>query len=185
LIMMFPFAIAATLATETLAAPYAVEIDQGAAVAGVLMGAGPAGIVIGLWLLPMLIPDQRNRHVVVLSVISCAPLVLFFAVPGVVLACVLIVASGIGLYYWIPLAAEFTQAVPDSMRGQAVGLLTTMMKVTQGFAILLFGLVAQGASSSAVIASSGVIGTIMVIGLSLSWHHTLRGSGRRRSSAGK
>lgn len=169
LIMLFPFAIATTLATETLAAPYAAQIEQGPAVAGLLMGAGPAGIVIGLWLLPMLIHDQRARHLVALSIISCAPLALFFVVPGVVVACVLIVVSGLALYYWIPLAAEFTQTVPDSMRGQAVGLLTTTMRVTQGVAILGFGLIAQNAPSSAVIAVSGTIGTIMVIGLSVAW----------------
>jgi MFS family permease len=169
LIMLFPFAIAATLACQALAAPYAAQIGGGPAVAGLLMGASPAGIVIGLWLLPMLIPDQRTRHLVVLSVISCAPLALFFAVPGVAVACALIVVSGVALYYWIPLAAEFTQTVPDSMRGQAVGLLTTAMRVTQGGAILIFGLAAQFAPSSVVIAVSGAIGTAMVIGLSLRW----------------
>ncbi|MCE7006357.1 MFS transporter [Kibdelosporangium philippinense] len=177
LIMLFPFAIATTLASETLAAPFASEIGYGSAVAGVLMGAGPAGIVLGLWLLPILIPDQRNRHVVLLGVLSCAPLALFFTVPGVVVAVVLIVVSGISLYYWIPLAAEFTQAVPDSMRGQAVGLMTTMMRVTQGLAILTFGLIAQNAPSSSVIAVSGGIGTVMVIGLSIAWVSASRSAG--------
>lgn len=169
LIMLFPFAIATTLASETLAAPYAAQIGHGSAVAGMLMGAGPAGIVIGLWLLPMLVPDQRTRHLVVLSIISCAPLMLFVAVPGTVVACALIVVSGIALYYWIPISAEFTQTVPDSMRGQAVGLMTTMMRATQGVAILVFGLAAQSSSSSAVIAVSGVAGTVMVLGLSVAW----------------
>lgn len=169
LIMLFTFPIAATLACETLAAPYAAQISHGPAVAGLLMGAGPAGIVIGLWLLPMLIPDQHTRHVVILSVISVAPLALFAVVPGPVVAALLIVASGVALYYWIPLAAEFTQAAPDHMRGQAVGLLTTTMRVTQGLAILTFGLTAQNASSSMVIAFSGVAGTIMVIALSAAW----------------
>jgi MFS family permease len=169
LIMLFPFAIATTLATETLAAPYAAQIGYGAAVAGILMGAGPAGIVIGLWLLPMVIPDQRTGHVVALSIISCAPLALFVTVPGVAPAAVLIVVSGIALYYWIPLAAEFTQAVPNDMRGQAVGLMTTTMRVTQGAAILVFGLVAQNALSSTVVAVSGAIGTVMVIFLSMAW----------------
>lgn len=169
LIMLFTFPIAATLASETLAAPYAAQIDFGPAVAGMLMGAGPAGIVLGLWLLPMLIPDQGTRHVVILSIISTAPLALFFVVPGPVVAVLLIVTSGIALYYWIPLAAEFTQAVPDHMRGQAVGLMTTTMRVTQGLGILIFGLVAQNALSSTVIAVSGVVGTLMVLALSGAW----------------
>jgi hypothetical protein len=117
----------------------------------------------------MTMPDQRTRHVVSLSIVSCAPLMLFIAVPGLALSVVLVVVSGIALYYWIPLAAEFTQTVPDAMRGQAVGLLTSMMRVTQGGAILIFGLVAERAVSSTVIAASGVIGTAMVIGLSLAW----------------
>jgi MFS family permease len=174
IIILFPFPIATALASETLAAPYATQIGHGAAVAGLLMGAGTAGIVLGLWLLPMLIPDQRTGHVVVLSIISCAPLVLFFAAPGAVLASVLIVVSGVALYYWIPLAAEFTQTVPDNMRGQAVGLLTTTMRVTQGFGILTFGLVAENALSSTVIAASAAIGTIMVIGLSVAWARASR-----------
>ncbi len=169
LTILFTFPIASTLASETLAAPYATEIGEGPAVAGLLMGSGPAGIVIGLWLLPLLIPDQRTRHVVVLTIISCAPLLLFVAVPGAVLASLLIVVSGIALYYWIPLAADFTQAIPNDMRGQAVGLLTTMMRVTQGIAILAFGLAAQNALSSTVIATSGLIGTVMVVILSVAW----------------
>jgi MFS family permease len=169
LIMLFPFAIATCLASETLAAPYATQINHGSAVAGLLMGAGPAGIVIGLWLLPMVIPEQRTRHLVILSIVSCAPLALFYIAPGAVLSIVLIVVSGISLYYWIPLSAEFTQAIPNNMRGQAVGLLTTMMRATQGIAILFFGLAAQNALSSSVIAVSGTIGTVMVIGLSAAW----------------
>ncbi|MBB4911699.1 MFS transporter [Actinophytocola algeriensis] len=176
LTMLFTLPIAATLASETLAAPYAAQIGQGPAVAGVLMGSGPAGIVIGLWLLPMLIPDQRVRHVVVLSVLCCAPLVLFFVVPGVFLASLLVVVSGIALYFWIPLAAEFTQAVPDDMRGQAVGLMTTMMRVTQGVAILIFGLVATNALSSTVIAASGLVGTAIVAVLSVAWVRASRPS---------
>lgn len=167
LTLLFTLPIAATLASETLAAPYSAQLGNGSTVAGMLMGAGPAGIVLGLWLLPMLIADQRARHVVILSVLCCAPLMLFVAVPGAVLATLLIIFSGVALYFWIPLSAEFTQAVPDDMRGQAVGLMTTTMRVTQGVAILIFGLVAQYTSSSTVIAASGVIGTVLAIVLSL------------------
>jgi MFS family permease len=169
LTILYTFPIATTLVCETLAAPYSTQLGHGSAVAGMLMGAGPAGIVIGLWLLPMIISDQRARHVAVLSILSCAPLMLFIAAPPAVVASVLIVVSGIALYYWIPLAAEYTQAVPDSMRGQAVGLLTTTMRVTQGLAILTFGLVAQNSPSSTVFAASGAIGTVMVIALSVAW----------------
>jgi predicted MFS family arabinose efflux permease len=174
LIMLFTFPIATTLVCETLAAPYSSQIGHGPAVAGLLMAAGPAGIVVGLVILPMLVPTQRTGHVVALSITSCAPLVLFIVVPETVVACALIVLSGMALYYWIPLAAEFTQAVPDEMRGQAVGLLTTTMRVTQGIAILLFGLAAEKASSSSVFAVSGSIGTIMVIVLSAAWVRATR-----------
>lgn len=169
LIMLYTLPIAASVVCEGLAAPYAAQISHGSAVAGVLMGAGPAGIVLGLWLVPLLIPTQRTRHVVVLSIFCCAPLVLFVAVPGAVVASLLIVVSGMSLYFWIPLAAEFTQTVPDDMRGQAVGLLTTMMRVTQGLAILIFGFAAQYALSSTVFTVSGVIGIIIAIALSIAW----------------
>ena len=168
-IMLFPFPIAISLVCETLAAPYAAQIGHGSAVAGLLMGAAPAGIVLGLWLLPMVMPDQRPGHVMALSIMSTVPLVLFVALPGPVLAAVLVAAAGIPLYFWIPLAAEFAQTVPDEMRGQAMGLMTTTMKVTQGIAILSFGLIAQTAMSSTVIAVSGAIGTVLMIGLSMAW----------------
>lgn len=176
LTMLFTFPIAATLVSETLAAPYATQLGHGSTVAGVLMGSGPAGIVLGLWLLPLVIPDQRARHVVLLSVISCAPLALFVATPAVVVASLLIVTSGVALYFWIPLAAEFTQAVPDGMRGQAVGLLTTMMRVTQGIAILVFGLTAENALPSTVIVTAGVVGTLMAAVLSVAWVRASRSS---------
>ncbi|MEJ3655497.1 MFS transporter [Actinomycetes bacterium KLBMP 9759] len=174
IIMLLTTVIAATLACETLAAPYAVQIGYGPETAGMLMGAGPAGIVLGLWILPMLIPDQGPRHVLGLSVLSCAPLILFLLVPGPAVAIALIIVSGVALYYFIPLLAEFAQTVPDSMRGQALGLLTTMMKVTQGLAILIFGLVATTVPSSTVIAVSGAIGTAIAIVLSMWWVRTSR-----------
>jgi MFS family permease len=169
LTVLFTFPIAANLVTETLAAPYAEQLGNGSLVAGILMGAGPAGIVLGLTLLPMVIPNQNNRHLMVLTITCCAPLMLFAFVPGVVLASLLIVVSGMALYFWIPLAAEFTQAVPDSMRGQALGLLNTTLRVTQGIAILVFGLAASNALSSSVIAGAGAVGTVMVIILSTAW----------------
>lgn len=176
LTLLFTLPIAATLASETLAAPYSAQLGNGSAVAGLLMGASPAGIVLGLWLLPMVIADQRARHVVILSVLSCAPLMLFVAVPGVALATVLIVFSGAALYFWIPLSAAFTQAVPDDMRGQAVGLMTTTMRVTQGVAILIFGLAAQYTSSSTVIAIAAAAGTVVAIFLSLGLARVTRAS---------
>src|SRR4051812_22210626 len=78
---------------------YAVEIGH-EAIGGLLMGAGPAGIVIELRLLPLLIPEQGPRHVAVLSVLSCAPLALFVLMPGPAVALVLIVVSGISLYFF-------------------------------------------------------------------------------------
>ena len=168
-IMLFPFPIAITLVCETLAAPYAAQIGHGSSVAGLLMGAAPAGIVLGLWLLPMVMPDQRAGHVMALSIMSCVPLVVFAAMPSPVVAAILVVASGIPLYFWIPLSAEFAQTVPDDMRGQAMGLMTTTMKVTQGIAVLSFGLIAQNTMASTVIAASGAIGTVMTIALSLAW----------------
>ncbi len=172
--MLFAIAIAATLATETLAAPYAVQIGYGPEIAGMLMGAGPAGIVLGIWILPMLIPDQGPRHVAALSILSCAPLILFFVIPTPAAALALIIVSGASLYYYIPLQAEYTQTVPDSMRGQAVGLMFTMMRVTQGLAILTFGLVATNVLSSTVIAVSGAIGTAIALVLSMWWVRTCR-----------
>jgi predicted MFS family arabinose efflux permease len=172
LVMLFTVPIAATLVVETLGAPYAAQLGGGPAIAGLLMGASPAGIVLGLWLLPQLIPDQRAVHVAVLSILSGAPLVLFLLVPSAWLAVLLVVVGGLALYFWIPLAAEFTQTVPDEMRGQAVGLLTTTMRVTQGIAILTFGLVAQYASPSLVIAVGGALGTVMAIALSAAWART-------------
>jgi MFS family permease len=168
-IALFPLPIAATVVCEALAAPYAAQLRHGPAVAGLLMAAAAAGVVLGLWLLPLVITDLRPWQVVVLSVTSCAPLLAFVAVPGPVVAVVLIVVSGAALYYWIPLAAEFTQTVPDGMRGQAVGLLTTMMKVSQGAAILGFGLAAQYVPSSAVFATSGAVGMAMAAVLSVAW----------------
>lgn len=178
LIILFPVPIAATVVCETLAVPYASQIGHGPAVGGLLMGAGPAGIVAGLLILPLLIPVQRTGHLVVLSITSCAPLALFVLAPGALVSGVLIVLRGIALYFWIPLAAQFTQTVPDDMRGQAVGLLTTAMRVTQGVAILIFALAAENALSSTVFAASGTIGTIMMIVLSVAWARAGRSAER-------
>jgi hypothetical protein len=65
--------------------------------------------------------------------------------------------------------AEFVRAVPDHQRGQAFGLASTAMRVTQGMAVLAAGVTADLARPAVVIAAAGAIGAVTAWSLAAGW----------------
>ncbi|PZS28444.1 MAG: MFS transporter [Pseudonocardiales bacterium] len=149
---------------EGLAVPYAASLGGGAATAGLLLAANPAGTVLGAVVVSRLFtPPRRLQLMGPLAVLSCVPLLGFVAKPGLVWATVLLAVSGIGSAYNLPANAAFVAAVPSHQRGQAFGLVASGMSVFQGVALLAGGALAQFSQPSLVIAGAGAAGVVVAL----------------------
>jgi MFS family permease len=153
-----------------LAVPYAAQLGGGAATAGLLMAANPAGQVIGMILLVRRVGTETRMQLLgPLAVGSCAPLLGCFASPGVAVTVGLWLVAGLGAAYQLPANAAFVQAVPDAQRGQAFGLATTALLGSQGVGILFAGLVANHWASSTVVGAAGGAGVIVAVAAAAAW----------------
>jgi hypothetical protein len=88
--------------------------------------------------------------------------------PPVAVAAVLLLLAGALLAYELGLQRRFLDAVPESSRGQAFGLLSTLLMFGQGLAPVAAGAVAGVWSPSAAMAVTG--GTVLLSALLLARH---------------
>ena len=155
---------------EGLATAYAADLGKGEGTVGLLMAAGPAGIVVGALLLGRFTaPDRRLRLMRPLAVVSFVPLILTALDVGVVWTLVLWALAGAAQAYQLPANAAFVAAVPPAARGRAFGVAQTGLQVTQGAAIVAAGFAAQLLPSYAVIAAFGLAGLVSAAAVSRRW----------------
>jgi MFS family permease len=174
-----------TYASEGVAAPLVEELGSSdAAAIGILLAANPLGVTIGGLVIARLVaPDRRERLVVPLVVLSLTPilvagLVAVIAGPGTIPFAVvvgLLVVSGLGSSWLIPLNVSFVRAVPAAYRGRAFGVAVSGLYGVQALGALAAGLVAEGVSASGVLALSGGLGLIAVAPALVAYRRT-RGS---------
>lgn len=102
-------------------------------------------------------PAVRERLLVPLIVLTGLPL-FAFAVDGlpITVYAVLLVISGSGFAYGLAVQRRFRDAVPDAVRGQAFGLMSTGLMTLQGMGPVLAGTVAEVVPIGVTIALTGV-----------------------------
>ena len=159
---------------EGLAVPYAHEIGMGTTAAGLLLAASPAGAVAGMWLITLWAPERRMNLLGPLAMLACAPLIVCFLAPGLVLTMALWAVSVLASAYHLPTSSAFVQAVPDAQRGQAFGVASTALKSSQGAGILLAGLIATAASPSVALGVMGAVGTVAALLAGAAWSRARR-----------
>jgi len=156
---------------EALAVPYAAHFHGGAAVAGLILAAGPFGSLLGTIAFSRLAdPPTRLLWMGPLAVASCAILALCALNPTLSIALVIIAAAGALSAFQLATNATFVMTVPSHRRGQAFGLANGGINVGQGLWFALAGLGADTIGPARVIAVSGAIGTAAAIALAISWH---------------
>ena len=159
-----------TVVPEGLAVPFAHRIGAGAAGAGFLLAADPAGFVVGSIALRYLAQRTRLRWLGVLAVGTSAALLGYLAHPNLAVALGLLGASGICSAYQTVASTSFVRLVPDDRRGQALGFARGSLIAGQGLGVALGGVLAQGVGSpGAAIAIAGAAGTVLALGLALAW----------------
>lgn len=161
---------------EGLSVPYANELGGGALTVGLLFAAHPAGTVVGMMLLTRLTPPEvRLKLLGPLAVTACVVLIGCAAQPNLAIVVTLWAVSGAASAYQTVAAAAFVQAVPDARRGQAFGLASTSLRVSQGLGVVFGGALAEWFAPSTVVALAGALGALVALRAGISWQRARTG----------
>jgi MFS family permease len=153
---------------EGLAAPYADSLGGGPKTVGILLAALPAGTLIGSVLLARFVKvDKRTTLVGPLAVVAGLPLLACASRPGLALTLVLWATTGACVSYQVQIMAEYVAAVPNTARGQAIGVLTSGLLAIQGVGLLGAGLLSQVFQTTTAIAICGGFAIVLAAPLAL------------------
>lgn len=150
---------------EAVVVPYLSE--RGApSQAGLVLAAFAVGMAIGDFTVGRFAaPALRERLSFPLALVIGVPMLGFAARPGLAWCLVLAVLTGTCLAYNLGLQRRFVDAVPEAVRGQAFGLLTSGQMTTQGLGAALGGLLAEMVPVHLAIALTGVGGVLGALAL--------------------
>jgi MFS family permease len=156
---------------EGLVAPLARELGANDAAVGWLLAADPLGFVVGTYVLSRFVSAaQRVRVLGVLATCSSATLIAFALTPHVVVATILLALAGAFGSYQITVSATFNTLVPNEIRGGAIGVSRTGLRVSQGLGVVIGGAVAEGIGSTGMtIALAGALGVLLAVPATVSW----------------
>jgi MFS family permease len=166
---------------EGLVAPLAEELGATNAAVGWLLAADPLGFVIGTYVVSRFVSaEHRVRIMGVLATCSSASLIMFALSPNVYGAIVLLAMAGAFGAYQITVSATFNTMVPNEIRGGAIGVSRTGLRVSQGIGVGIGGAVAEViGSSTTTIALAGSLGVLIAVPAAVSWvrlHRAVDGS---------
>lgn len=163
---------------EALAVPYATRFHGGAALAGLILAAGPFGSLVGTVAFGRLVePAARMAWMGPLAIACCVVLVVLVVSPPLALALVIIAAAGALSAYQLATNAAFVTRVPRERRGQAFGVANGGINVGQGLWFALAGLAADAIGPAQVIAVSGAVGAATAGVLAFNWHRQTNSPG--------
>ncbi|WP_127784416.1 MFS transporter [Rhodococcus sp. X156] len=153
---------------EGLAAPYADSLGGGARTVGLLLAAGPAGVLLGSLLFVRLLPHRlRTALVGPLAVAAGVPLLFCGLQPGLEVTLLLWAVSGLCSAYQVQIVVEYVLAVPRPQRGQAIGIASAGLLAAQGVGLLVGGLAAELWNVSVAVAAAGALGVALAAPLAL------------------
>jgi len=166
-ILLFSWLVpACAVAPEALAAPYATHIGQPARAAGFLLMGIPIGTVAADVVAARLLPTRLQRRIIVpAALLSCAPLAVFAASPGLILALGLLVLSGLGNAWTAGIDGLLIGTAPPELRSRALALAGAGLMFTQGAGFALWGVVGQFVPPTAAIPLTAGAGAIMAVTL--------------------
>jgi MFS family permease len=171
-LVLFGWLAGFTVVPEGLAAPYARTLDGGPPAIGLLLAAGPAGLLIGAFVLGRLIrPSERLRPMGWLAMLSCAPLVFCQVRPSLPVVAALWAVAGAGGAYQLAAAAAFVRALPRAQQVCAFAVAQSGVLAAQVLGILAAGAVAQRVGPQAAVALAGLLGLVAAAVLATDWIH--------------
>ncbi len=174
ILILFSWLTGILVIPEGLAAPYAEHVGGGAAATGMLLAAGPAGVLIGSLLLMRLLGDEQRAGLVApLAVLAGVPLIACWLDVGFAATCLLWALSGACTAFQAQIIIEFVRGVPVERRGQAISVASAGLLAVQGVGLLLGGLATEIWTTPATVAVAGAVGTalaaLLAIARSRAW----------------
>jgi len=167
---------------EGVAAPYALKISSGATAVGLLMAAMPAGTAVGTYLFVRWVPAaKRSYWMGPLGMASGVPLIFCAALPNLAVSLLLWAAAGLFFSYQVQVVTEFVREVPDTQRGQAVGIASSGMLAVQGLGVLAGGWIASSLGVGWAVSLSGLAGAAIAGVLTVGWLRATRKPGEWRA----
>jgi MFS family permease len=141
---------------EGMVVAYAAQAHLPEGSAGPLLAAFPVGMALGNVLVGRFAaPAARERLTRALLVLLGGPLLLFAFAPPLLPAAALLLLAATGTGYELGIQRRFLEAVPEDRRGQAFGLVSTLLMFGQGVGPVLSGALASTTSPAVAIAASG------------------------------
>jgi MFS family permease len=170
---------------EGVAAPYANAVAAGATPVGLLMAAPPLGTALGTYLFVRWMPAaSRSAWMGPLGMASGLPLLGCVMTPPLPISLVFWGLSGLFFCYQVQVVTEFVRTVPDSQRGQAVGIAASGLIAVQGVGVLLGGWVAESLDVGWAVAGAGIVGMLVALALSVMWSRAGAGADADPSDSG-
>ena len=183
--MLFGLLAAFYNAPEGVAAPLAHALGGGAATVGVILAANSLGQTAGAITFSRFVaPPTRLRLMGPLAICACAVLVLFFWEPGLAIALLILVASGLCAAYQLAANAAFVSAAPQERRSQAFGMAQGSMSLGQGAVMILAGAAAEHYAPARAIAVCGAVGAVVALAVAISAARGRRGARSARPAVG-
>nr|WP_296074672.1 MFS transporter [uncultured Actinoplanes sp.] len=151
------------VAPEAMAVPYADALGAAALGAGLMLSAMPIGTVLGEICTNWLISPQRQMRLVTpTAMILFTPLLFFAARPGLPLAILLLVLSGLGFSLQVGQDRKLLEVVSDDLRARTLSLQMAGLMFWQGLGFAVAGVVGQFLSPHHVVAAAGCCGLVVV-----------------------
>lgn len=145
---------------EGLAVPFGRSVGASTTEIGILLGAAGLGGALGSVLVVRLVPPERRRTAAQAMAVMCGlPLVLSGFVGHWPVAALCWLVSGAFAAYMVEVATALIQAVPPERRSHYAGVINTVVLVSQGLAMLVFGAVSSSWAPGYAIAAAGAIGS--------------------------
>ena len=173
-LLAFSWLIGLLVIPEGLAAPYAATLGGGSGTVGLLLAAGPAGVLVGsLVFTRLLSAPTRAALLGPLAVAAGLPLCACALRPGLAMTVVLWVVSGVCTAFQVQVVTEFVAVVPPAMRGQGIAVASSGLLAAQGLGLVAGGLVTQVAAATTAVAVAGA-GASLLACLAASRRHAAR-----------
>ena len=151
------------VAPESLAAPYVADLGLSGSVVGWWLAAIPTGTIagelLGIWFVP---PRWRRRLVGVLAAVTFLPLLAFAVQPGLAVALVLLVASGLCSVWVLGLDALILEVTPEPLLGRVFTVNTAGLVGLQGFGFAAAGALAEVVAPHVAIVIAALAGLLVV-----------------------
>ncbi|HVY60863.1 MAG TPA: MFS transporter, partial [Planctomycetota bacterium] len=163
LLLFFWLPPAFAVAPEALAVPYAADLGHPGSGAGLLLAAGPVGLVAGeILAVRLLTQETRIRLIVPLGLVAFVPLLFFAAGPELGIAIALLAAAGMSHASSLGLDQLLLEAIPEDLRGRAFSVATAGIMLTQGLGFAVAGALGQALGLDLAITLAGAGGLVAV-----------------------